>query len=278
MSASEISETTIAGFPAIETRVAKDRPPVLFIHGAFVTHHSNAGWMAEFAKRGWGGVSPSRRGRLGVGPERAEGLTIADYVDDTLKVIAAMDAVPVVVGHSLGGLIAQKLAELGKCRAAILLAPAPAAMLTAQPVALPSYLPMLPRILTGAALIPPAGTCSRIVLNRMPEEARPAIHGSLVHESGKVYREMIFGSFKVDAGKVKCPMLVMGAAEDRIVSPSLAAWTARRYGAELRMYDGHAHLLLAEPGWEKIASDAIGWLEANLNSASVKRTENRTAA
>jgi pimeloyl-ACP methyl ester carboxylesterase len=268
MSSNAISATTVAGFPALETARGEGRPPLLFLHGAFVTHDCFAGWMGALAARGWGGISAARRGRLGVGPERASGLTISDYVADTLKVIDALGEAPVVIGHSLGGLIAQKIAELGKCRAAVLLAPAPAAMLTAQAVALPSLLAMFPKILAGRPLLPPAGTCARIVLNRMPPEARRQIHAGLVHESGKVYREMVFGSYRIDAAKVRCAMLVMGAREDRIVSPSLVAWTAKRYGAELKIYDGHAHLFLTEPGWERIVADAGDWLDRHAVNAA----------
>lgn len=264
MSSNLISETTIAGFPAHITPVQKARPPLVFIHGAFVDHVPFDTWLGELARLGWGGISASRGGRDGVGPEKAKGLTIADYVSDTLKIIDTLDEAPVLVGHSLGGLIAQKIAEMGRARALVLLAPAPAGMLTAQPVALPSYLPMLPSIMAGKPFLPPAGTCSRIVLNRVPKEYHSAVHGSLVHESGKVYREMMFGTVKVDAAKVKCPVLVLGATEDRIVSPALVKWTAERYGAELRMYSGHAHLFLGEPGWEKIAGEVAGWLDAHV--------------
>ena len=264
MSSELISSTTIAGFPAHVTEVRKGHAPLVFIHGAFVGHQPFDNWLGELARLGWGGVSAARRGRLGIGPERAEGLSVADYVVDTLKVIDTLSEEPVLVGHSLGGLIAQKIAEMGRCRAAILLAPAPAAMLTAQAVALPSYLPMFPSILAGRPFLPPAGSCSRIVLNQVPKEYHASIHGSLVHESGKVYREMIFGAVKVDPAKVKCPVLVMGAEEDRIVSPALVKWTANRYGAELRMYPNHAHLFIGEPGWEKIAADAVAWLDAKV--------------
>ncbi|MBI2719701.1 MAG: alpha/beta hydrolase [Rhizobiales bacterium] len=264
MSSDLISEIVIAGFPAHLTEVRKGRPPLVYIHGAFVDHQPFDGWLGELARLGWGGVSASRSGRLGIGPASAQGLTINDYVADTLKVIDTLDEAPVLVGHSLGGLIAQKLAERGKCRAAILLAPAPAGMLTAQPVALPSYLPMLPSIMAGRPFLPPPGTCSRIVLNRVPKDYHAAIHGGLVHESGKVYREMMFGAVKVDPAKVKCPMLVIGGEDDRIVSPALVRWTARRYGADLRLYAGHAHLLIGEPGWEKIATGAVAWLEAQV--------------
>ena len=271
MSSIHLQTTKIAGLDASVTQGADGRPPILFIHGAFVTHESFAGWQEEFARLGWGGVAFSNRGRLGAGPERAAGLAVADYVEDALSVIDAMGETPVVMGHSLGGLVAQKIMEAGKSRAAVLLAPAPAAMLTAQPVAIPSYLPMLPDILAGRPFLPPAGTCGRIVLNGLPKEAHKAVHGSLVHESGKVYREMMFGQIKVDAAKVHCPVLVIGAENDRIISPGLAAATARRFHAELRMLKNHAHLFIAEPGWEKIAAETASWLDRYVMAQPLER-------
>jgi pimeloyl-ACP methyl ester carboxylesterase len=262
--------TTIAGFPALETPTASKRPSVLFIHGSFVTHLPFAGWMEEFAKQGWHCIAASMRGRLGIGPERARGVTINDYVSDTLIVIDTLDQLPIVVGHSTGGLVAQKIAELGKCRAAVLLSPAPAGMLTAQPVALPALLPMFPKILAGIPMLPARRGCARIVLNRVPEGQRAAIHNALVHESGKAYREMVFGTYKVDASKVHCPIYVVGGEEDRVVSPALCRQTADRYNAELRIYSGHAHWLLGEPGWEKIAGDTAMWLERNVIGGKTK--------
>ena len=265
-----VTETTVAGFPAAQVDGDRSRPPLLFIHGSFVQHQSFAGWQRHFGALGWRSVAASGRGRAGVGPDRAKGLGIADYVNDTLAVIAAMDQVPIVVGHSLGGLIAQKIAELGRARAAVLLCSAPAAMLTAQRVALPTYLPMIPRILTGQPIIPAPNGCSTIALNAMPEAARPAIHRTLVHESGKVYREMIFGSYKIDFGRIKCPVLVAGGRLDRIVEPKLVEWTAAKLGVMAKLYVGHAHWLLEEPGWEAIAGDVAAFLDRTCSEANGK--------
>lgn len=266
MSTLNLSKTGIAGLPANTIETRKGRPPLLYLHGAFVTHESFNDLQLELARLGWGGVSFSRRGRLGAGPENAKGLTVEDYVADTVNVIKALPELPILVGHSLGGLVAQKIMEMGLCRAAILLAPAPAGMLTAQPVALPSYLPMLPGILGGSSFLPPKGTCSRIVLNAVPPEYHAAIHGSLVHESGRVYRQMMIGAVKVDAGKIRCPVLVMAAAQDRIISVALARSTAEKYGAEWKLYENHAHLFFAEPGWQQVAADMAGWLERNART------------
>lgn len=254
------TSTLLANFPAIEAGGLPNRPPVLFVHGAFVGHEPFRPWLDYLSAQGWRGIAPSRRGRAGLAPARAAGLTIDDYVEDTLRMIDALGEAPIVIGHSLGGLIAQKVAELQKARVIVLLSPAPAAMLTAQPVALSTYLPMMPKILAGRPIKPSPGGCSTIALNRMTPEACPIIHAQLVHESGKVYRQMIFGTYKVDFSKITCPSLVIGGRDDRIVSPALVTWTAKRLGVTPHILDGHAHWLLEEPRWENIARRVCDFL------------------
>src|SRR5689334_15406788 len=153
-----VSEENFGGAPALRVAGAPGRPTLLYIHGSFVTHEPWRPWLERFGARGFAGLAVARRGRLGYGPERASGLRFLDY---TLRVVDALPEPPILVGHSLGALLAQKVAELGRARAMVLLSPAPAAMLTAQAVAIPAYLPMLPKIMTGRALIPPAGACRR---------------------------------------------------------------------------------------------------------------------
>jgi pimeloyl-ACP methyl ester carboxylesterase len=265
-----VTSTNIAGFPAMATEGSPQKPPLLFIHGSFVGHESFAPWLRFFGGAGWRCMAASRRGRAGIGPERAKGLSIGDYVDDTLKVIDALGETPIVIGHSLGGLIAQKIAELGKARAAVLVCPAPAAMLTAQAAALPTYLPMMPKILAGMPSIPAPKGCSTIALNEVPAAQRPAIHKTLVHESGKVYREMIVGTFKIDFSKITCPVMVMGGRNDRIVSAKLVEWTAGRLGVPARIYERHAHWLMDEPGWEEIAAEALAFVNVVSGTGEAK--------
>jgi pimeloyl-ACP methyl ester carboxylesterase len=259
-----VSPTTIAGFPALQAGGAGGGAPILFIHGAFAAHDTFAPWLSEMGRSGLRCLAAGRRTAGLREPQSVAGLRISDYVADTLLVIEALGQNPVVIGHSLGGLIAQKIAELGKCRAGVLLAPAPAGMLTAQPRSLPALLPMLPNILLGRPVRPTRRTAASIALNAVPVEDRQRVSDALGYESGLVYREMIFGTFRVDASKVRCPMLVMGGTEDRIVSGSLMRSTAQRYRADLKLYQGHGHWLMEEPGSDQLIADAVQWLRARL--------------
>ncbi len=259
-------ETTIGGLRALSiTPVGGSdrRAPVLLLHGAFATHACFERWMERLAGRGHRTIAISFRGRLGVGPEAARGLRVTDYVDDALAAIDALGTHPIVVGHSMGGLVAQKVAEAGRASAVVLVAPAPASRLDAQPRAIPALLPLVPRILLGQPLIPSCSTCEQLVLHNLPEAERAGAHDALVHESGAAYRDMIFGRVRVDATKVKVPVLVVGGDEDRVISEVQLRETATRFGARLDVRKGHAHWLLAEPGWERIVDDVACWMESS---------------
>lgn len=263
------SATTIAGFPAtVAAAPTGTGSPIVFLHGAFADHVAFDGWVDKAARAGHPAVAASRRGRLGVGPTDAEGLTIADYLADTRAVLDAVAAdpglagdgePPVLVGHSLGGLLAQCLAAEGRARAVVLLASAPPGMLTAQRAALPHFAPNVPRIMAGKPFAVPPGACSVLALNQVPEPDRPAIHAHLTEESGRVYRSLMLGTVRVPARRVRVPVYVVGGEDDRIVSPRLVRRTARHYGVAPRILPDHGHWLLEEPGWEELADDVLAW-------------------
>jgi alpha-beta hydrolase superfamily lysophospholipase len=65
----------------------------------------------------------------------------------------------------------------------------------------------------------------------------------------------------VNAARARSPMLVVAAREDRITPAKMVRKIARKYGARLRVYEGHAHMVTLEPGWESIAGDVAAWLD-----------------
>lgn len=261
-----VEHPTIAGRPATIGRPVHARsgaPTILLLHGAFADHHSFEGWMPYLADAGYTAVAVSQRGRLGVGPEHAAGLTFADYVDDARAVIDELAQPPVIVGHSLGGLVAQRLAAEGRTRAIALVASAPPAILTAQAIALPRFGPKMPKIMAGRPFIVGNDACSVLALNRVPDEERPAIHAHLTHESGKVYRALMFGTVRIKSADVTVPVFVCGGDDDRIISTRLVHKTARHYRVEPRIYAEHGHWLIGEPGWTQVADDVLAWLATN---------------
>jgi pimeloyl-ACP methyl ester carboxylesterase len=260
-------------------------PPLLLIPGL------NAGaWVFEryqrfLVKQGYTTYALNLRGHYGSRPVPDIGkVPFSAYVDDALEVARAVaedyvaapsvgprtadtappSPLPVVIGHSLGGLIAQRLAEEQAVRAAMLVCPAPP-----RGIPLLSWEVMrrqpryLPTILAGRPLLPSFDDNAPVALNKIPEGERAAVQGRFVADSGRAARDVLFG-IRVDPRKVSCPVLVIAGAEDRYVPPRVVHRIARRYNAPFREYFGHGHMMPIEPNWETPLREMEHWLDQTL--------------
>jgi pimeloyl-ACP methyl ester carboxylesterase len=237
------------------------RPPMLFVHGYFATAAIFTKWLPFFAARGVPAYAVNLRGRegsrAGIDLGRA---TMDDFVEDA-AVVARQLETPVVVGHSMGGLIAQCLAARGDVRAAVLISPAPPRGITVlSPRLAIKQLKYLPSILRSRQVVPDREDLREIVLNRVPRDLQDVILQQLVPDSGRAGREMSLTGVPVDQTRVRCPLFVIGAEEDRFIPKQIAARVAQRYGAPLRILEGHAHMSVVEPGWESVAEIVDAWI------------------
>ncbi len=263
----DVETRVVAGCEAL---IARGTGPidVVLLHGAFSHGRHFRAWLDVLAERGLRAAAPTLR------PEGSavEGRRVRDYVAtarDVVKALATPGIRPALVGHSMGGLVAQKLAEEGECSALAVVASAPAGMLTAQPGAVPYLAPLVPRILAGKPLAPREATIRALVLHDMDAAHQEALVPTFVPESGAAYRDMIFGLVRVDARAVRVPVLCLGGRADRIVSRGLVRATARHLGGERREYDGRGHWLVGGPGASQVADDVAAWLLAQRRRAAL---------
>jgi pimeloyl-ACP methyl ester carboxylesterase len=196
---------------------------------------------------------------------------LLDYVGDLEAEIRALDGSPVIIGHSMGGLLAQILAARGLGRAVVLLTPAAPAGINALGIStLRCFRSTMSR--WGFWRRPAKQTFAEAAYGMLhlldPAEQR-AIYERFVYESGRAGTEMGFWflyrrpAARVDPAAIRCPMLVIGAAEDRITPVTVSRAVAERYRhvAEYREFAGHAHWVTGEPGWEEIAGAIAEWVE-----------------
>jgi pimeloyl-ACP methyl ester carboxylesterase len=98
---------------------------------------------------------------------------------------------------------------------------------------------------------------------------RDEVFGRFVPESGRATFEIMNWGLDfrqasaVDADAVTAPLLFLTGSEDRINPPSTVAKIAALYKdrATAEVLDGMGHWLIGEPGWEKLAERALGWLK-----------------
>jgi pimeloyl-ACP methyl ester carboxylesterase len=250
---------------------ARAKPPMLFIPGYFASAWVYESYLPFFADRGYAGFALNLRGREGSTLPSGTVLgrvSINDFIDDARQVARWLTerlSRPIVVGHSMGGLIAQKLGEEGLARALVLLSPAPPRGISVMSgKLLRRQLRYLPALLRSRRVVPRWSDMRELVLNRVPEADQQAAFARFVSDSGRAGREMSFGAVRVDAERVRangCPVLVVTSDDDRFIPPRIAQRIAQRYRAPVYMARGHGHLMLQEPGWSEPASFIASWLE-----------------
>ena len=111
----------------VNSSILSDRPPVLLVHGAAISSMVWRFWEASLAERGWSSHAVDLRGH-GKSAGSVDGLSMSDYADDVESVVNGLSETPVVMGWSMGVLVAIMFAASGLARACVGLAPsAPAA-------------------------------------------------------------------------------------------------------------------------------------------------------
>lgn len=244
------------------------RTPLLLLHGIFGGAWAFADTQRWLSARGWTSYAIDVRGR-GAGalvPEIGRA-SVRDYVADAIagarEVTRLHGTAPAVVGHSMGGFLAQKVAEAGDAAAIVLLCSAPPRGIPVigwellRRMVKPRYL--LPLLLSRPLRIEREDS-DALILNRVEPGDRAAIHARFSPDSGRAGRELALGVVGVDLTRVRCPVLSIATGYDRFVPPHVGTAIARRYGGELRHFAPNAHFPLAEPGADAIREEIDRWL------------------
>lgn len=196
-------------------------------------------------------------------------VSLLDYAADLESELKQFDSPPIIIGHSMGALLAQILASRGLCERVVLLTPvSPAGINSLKPTVIRSFFNILTR--WGFWRKPNRMSfwaASYALLNQLPPVEQKAVYRRFVYESGRAAAEIGFWfldprrAAKVDAAKVNCPMLVVAGEEDHVTPVELNKKVADKYNADYKAFSNHAHFLMIEPGWEKIAAHVADWLE-----------------
>lgn len=238
------------------------KPPVLMIHGMFGGAWQWENYQAQLAQRGYASHAINLRGHHGSRPVRDIGkVSLDEFLVDAFEVVRTLKN-PIVIGHSMGGLITQKVAEAGECRAAVLIAAAPPRWIpVASWLLLKTQLKYSKALLLHEPIMPKRKDADALMFNRTPVGDREKMYPKLVPESGKAGFELSFGVVAVHDSRVTAPVLVVTGLDDQFIVPRVARAISRKYGAPLREYQSFAHHILTEPGWEGPCGEMIEWMD-----------------
>jgi non-heme chloroperoxidase len=257
----------------------KKLPTVVMIHGAFCGGWVFEAWRARFAAAGYRVLTPTLRYHESGEQPRALGSTsVLDYAKDLEALIDTLDAPPILIGHSMGGLLAQMLAARRSVAALVLLAPsAPWGVLPSTPFEVISAQALyMAGDFWRKRLRPEKWIAAANALDMVPDHDEVFAH--FVSESGQATFEIMHWALdlqratQVDARRVTCPILCISGARDRVNPPATVRRIAQRYDGRVVFEElkNHSHWLIGEPGWEEIADRSLEWLGDVLETPKKK--------
>jgi pimeloyl-ACP methyl ester carboxylesterase len=261
---------------------------ILFIHGMFLNPKSWQGWQQFFASRGFNCIAPAwpmhegEPAQLRATPPRGLGELSLDAVIDSIKTVAAPYAEDLIlVGHSVGGLIVQKLIaeRIGKLGVAIC-SVAPNRMLSLDWGFFKNSA-LITNPLKGDAPFPMAadGFYQSFANTLSRPQSDEAWQQFAVNDSRNVLRDCMGTTGKMDLDVPHAPLLFISADKDEIIPPGLCEKNAKAYEdktsqVSYREFKHRSHFICGEPAWEEVANHIAEWI-ASKSSASSPSAQRR---
>jgi pimeloyl-ACP methyl ester carboxylesterase len=254
--------------------------PIVLIHGFWVTPRSWEHWIAHYESKGHRVLAPAYPGfeveveALNADPTPIEQLSVPAVVEHLESVVRGLDTPPIIMGHSAGGVFTQLLLDRGHGAAAVAMNSAPTEGVKVVP---------LSQIKAGFPVLKNPANRHRAVgltfeqwhyafTNTFgEEESRRLYERYHVPASGRVFwgsalanihpgKDDTHVNYKNDE---RAPLLFISGSEDHLMPPSVQKSNAKHYKSdtitEVEEYEGYAHLLPAQEGWEEIADHALDW-------------------
>ncbi|SRR5581483_4866256 len=246
---------------------------VVFIHGLYMTPLCWENWVKRFEAKGYRCLCPAYPGRdksvqeLQT-PEPALGkLTLSMILDHLEKYNRALDEKPILIGHSMGALIAQLLLQRGIASAAIAIdsAPPSGVFTTTFSFLKANWGHITPFANQDSPVIMSFERFQYAFVNDMPlNEQRIAFERYVVPESRRIPRESLLGA-RIDFRKPHAPLLLIAGGNDHIIPPDLNEKNYKKYKGsnsvtDFKQFPGRNHFILGQTGWEEVADYCLSWI------------------
>jgi pimeloyl-ACP methyl ester carboxylesterase len=255
--------------------------PVVFIHGLWLHATSWEPWAELFSAAGYDPIAPGWPGDADtVEASRANPDSIADHgIDDVTRhyqaIIDTLPSRPILIGHSFGGMIAEKLLGLDYGAAAIGIDAAQIKGVLPLPLsALHSTLPVFKNPANKHKAVSLTAEQFRYSFgNAVSEEESGALYERwAIPAPGKPLFEAAVANFslhspaKVDTGNEgRGPLLLIMGGRDHTVPEAITKATVKQYRhssavTELEEFSDRGHSLTIDSGWREVADLCLAWL------------------
>ncbi|MBU2667135.1 alpha/beta fold hydrolase [Actinoplanes bogorensis] len=258
------------------------RKPVIFIHGLWLHASSWQPWVELFAERGYEPAAPGWPGDAGTveetraDPDALAGHGIDDVVAHFAGIFESLPVKPIVIGHSFGGMIAQKLLGLDLADAAVAIDAAQIKGVLPLPLStLRSGFPVLGNPANSGRAVSLTAEQFRYAFGNAISEAesQELYDRWSIPAPGKPLFEAAAANFnphspaKVDTGnESRGPLLLMAGGRDHTVPEVVVRATLKQYRhshavTDIVDFPDKAHSLTIDAGWREVAETALTWLK-----------------
>lgn len=250
------------------------RPSLLFVHGASCDARVwRQGFQQYFEKQGWKCESMHLPGHGGeVLDPNLHDLGLDDYAEAIHQLTSSMSVPPVIIGHSMGGYLAQRhVLEGRKSAGIVLLASVPPQGMAWEMLHFMMHHPMLAlrmEVTPGVGGLEDRLVRAREMLmtQNTPNEIVAMVADILQPESARALRDM--GLYTLPQKKISVPIMVAVGDKDQLIRAESGDAMAQDYGVKAYHYPHMAHMLQMEQGWDKLAFDVLQFLEEHYPLAN----------
>lgn len=255
---------------------------IILIHGFWVTPRSWEHWITHYEQKGYRVLAPAYPGfeveveSLNRDPSPIERISVPRIVEHLESIVRGLPKPPILIGHSAGGVFVQILLDHGHGAAGVAINSAPTeGVLVAPLTQLRSVFPVLrnPANRHRAVGFTHEQWHYAFTNTFTEEESRATYARYHIPASGEIFWDSLLANLipGPQAAAVnyhndqRAPLLFIGGSEDHLMPPAVQHSNARHYKSntitEVKVFDGRAHLMPAQKGWEEVADYALAWAE-----------------
>jgi pimeloyl-ACP methyl ester carboxylesterase len=247
---------------------------VVFVHGMYMIPLSWEKWTAYFEDKGYTCFAPAWPGRdlpieilrqKCLSPDLGE-VKLTDVIQTITEFIETLPEKPILIGHSMGGLVVQLLLQKNLAAAGVAIDSAPPmGVLTAKWPFLRSNFPHItPFISQNNPVRMSFRRFQYAFVNGLPlAEQQAAYDRYVVPESRRIPRQSL--TAKIDFSKPHPPLLLIAGSADHLIPASLNRTNYNRYKSSpsvtlFKEFPGRTHYIVGQKNWEEVANYILSWL------------------
>jgi pimeloyl-ACP methyl ester carboxylesterase len=265
--------------------MSEARTPVVFIHGLWLAASSWQPWIDYFAERGYDAIAPEWPGEAAsvdgarADPDSAAGFGINEVTAHFAEIVDALPSKPILIGHSFGGMIVEKLLGDDHGIAGVAIDAAQIKGVLPLPLSsLKSTLPVFKNFANEKRAVSLTADQFRYGFgNALPSEEPDALWEKWsIPSPGKPLFEAAAANFsphspaKVNTGnQTRGPLLLIMGGKDHTVPEAITKATLKQYRGsdavtELVEFPDRGHSLTIDSGWREVADCALSWIETRV--------------